>query len=277
MELPIVELNAIKHLEPWRGLCALMKRGIRIFAGYVFLEFSMTRLQNFSMIGCLASMLASATIAHAASITTLYNTGTNAAHGTLADGTLGDPHYTLVAVPPGSVTDILIRTAVGGFPADFYKPGDDALSTCIGPNSLNFPFGHFGGPNDLIDFPGTYDYRTTFDLTGLDLASAMILGNWSADNVGLDILLNGISLGDTTPADAYLTGFVPFSISSGFHAGLNTLDFLVSNAGINNSPTALRVEMSGTADLATIPEPATWLLLSVGLIGMAVSRRRAAK
>ena len=92
-------------------------------------------------------------------------------------------------------------------------------STWIGPDSTNFCCGHFGGPNDLIAFPGTYAYRTTFDLTGLDPASAMIIGNWSVDNVGLDILINGISLGITTPDDPYLgttpylTGFVPFTIS----------------------------------------------------------------
>jgi hypothetical protein len=225
------------------------------------------------MIVCLTSGLALASIAHAASITSLYNTGTNAAHGTLADGTIGDPHYALVTVPSGSVTDILIRTAVGGFPADYYQPRDDALSTWIGPDSLNFPFGHFGGPNDLIDFPGTYDYRTTFDLTGLDPASAVILGKWNVDNVGLDIRINGIGLGATVPDLQFTIGFVPFTISSGFHAGVNTLDFLVSNAGINNGPTALRVEMTGTADLAAVPEPATWLLLGVGLIAIAVACR----
>lgn len=235
----------------------------------------MTPLKIRSIIGCLGLWVIVGT-AHAAPITTLYNTGTNASHATLADGTIGDPHYALVSVPPKSVTDILVRTSIGGFPADYYQPRDDALSTWIGPDSLNFPEGHYGGPNDLIDYPGTYDYRTTFDLTGLDPASAIIRGNWSADNTGLDILINGISIGATTPIDAYLTGFTPFTVSGGFRAGVNTLDFLVNNEAFRNGPTALRVEMTGTANAAAaVPEPTTWLLLGTGLMAFAASRRSA--
>ena len=44
-----------------------------------------------------------------------------------------------------------------------------------------------------------------------------------------------------------------FSISSGFAAGLNTLDFVVNNAGSSPNPTGLRVEISGTANAAGGP------------------------
>ena len=40
---------------------------------------------------------------------------------------------------------------------------------------------------------GEYVYRTTFDLTGFDPTTAMISGIWSADDRGIDILINGTS------------------------------------------------------------------------------------
>ena len=73
--------------------------------------------------------------AHASPIT-LFNTGVNASGTPLPDGTIGDPHWSLMVVPVGSTSDIRIRTSAGGFPISPAGPwiGDDGLSAWIGPN-----------------------------------------------------------------------------------------------------------------------------------------------
>lgn len=184
------------------------------------------------------------------SITSLYNTGVDNSHTVLTDGTIGDPHYTLVSVP-SDATQIRIRTSVGGFPIGPYL-GDDTLSTWIGPNN-----------DKVLDGPvGFYDYQTTFSLIGLNAATAFIGGQWATDNEAIRIVLNG-NVVVTGPNQ--LVGFdhwTSFNISNGFVAGLNTLDFVVHNADNGGSnPTALRVEMTGSAAAAPLPTTA-W----VGLI-----------
>jgi hypothetical protein len=212
-----------------------------------------------------ASVLTAGTAAQAAPIT-LFNTGVDASGTPLADGTVGDPHYSLVAVPSGT-TDVRVRTSAGGFPIPPYF-GDDALSAWIGPN------------NDAqVDGPvGLYDYQTTFSLAGFNAATASISGGWSSDNDGVRILLNGVdTLNSPTDFSQFSAGFAAFSITSGFSAGVNTLDFIVNNGG---GPTALRVEMTGAADLAGgVPEPATWAMMLAGFGGVGAlmrSRRRVA-
>jgi PEP-CTERM motif len=191
-----------------------------------------------------------ASAAHAGSIT-IFNTGVNASGTPLLDGTVGDPHYTLFTVP-GGTTDLLVRTWVG----------DNALSAWIGPNNNAQAFGP----------PGIYDYRTTFDLTGLVPGTATLLGRWSMDDLGVDILINGVSTGNTAP-DPGFTGFFSFSINSGFVAGVNTLDFVVNNDDVEGAnPTGLRVEVSGTA--AATPEPASLVLFGAGFAGLCMFRRR---
>jgi hypothetical protein len=67
-----------------------------------------------------------------------------------------------------------------------------------------------------------------------------------------------------------------FSISSGFVAGLNTLQFTVSNVtilgGVN--PSGLVVLISGTANPIAVPEPGSMALLGVGAAGLALAYRR---
>jgi hypothetical protein len=204
------------------------------------------------------AVLALATAVNAASIP-IFNTGVNGGGTVLPDGTVGDPHYVLTAVPTGSTANIRIRTSAGGYPIPPYI-GDDSLSAWIGPNN-----------DTQVDGPvGAFDYLTTFNLAGLNPSTASLTISWSTDNGGLDVLLNGASLGQTTSPIQYGLGFSTFTVSSGFISGINTLDFLVQNDG---GPTALRVEASGIA--APTPEPGTLALLSSGVLGLfGVLRRK---
>jgi len=109
----------------------------------------------------------------------------------------------------------------------------------------------------LSDGAGTYNYRyeTTFDLTGLNPASARLAGRWSTDNGGVDIFINGISTGQANTAQ--FVAWTPFQITSGFVAGTNRIAFVVNNGGPGavpgSDPTGLRVEIWGSALLDCSP------------------------
>jgi hypothetical protein len=192
------------------------------------------------------------------------NTGVDASGSPLPDGTIGDPHYSLISVP-GGTTDIRVRTSAGGYPiVPSVYIGDDSISAWIGPNNDN-----------QLDGPiGNYDYRATFNLTGLNPATASLIGHFASDNKEISVLLNGVSESFTQSSACITLGvcyesFTPLSITSGFVAGVNTLDFIVNNAG---GPTALRVELTGTA--SPVPEPASLLLLASLVTLTATSLRR---
>lgn len=195
----------------------------------------------------------------------LYNTGVDNSGNTLPDGTTPDPHYTLTG--PGGATLTLVRTSAGGFPIPPYV-GDDSLSTWIGP----------APSHDLSGPTGSYDYKITFDLTGFNPATASITGQWTTDNQGRGILLNGANTGNSIafgsgPDNYSFDSWHSFSITSGFVAGLNTLDFLIDNVTTDcgspctTNPTAVRVEMTGnaTASIGATPLPAALPLFASGL------------
>ena len=186
----------------------------------------------------------------------IFNTGVNASGTVLADGTIGDPHYSLVAVT-GGTTDILVRTSAGGFPIGPYI-ADDSLSAWIGPN----------GDAQLDGPAGLFDYQTTFNLAGFDPLTASLTFSWATDNAGFDVLINGVSTGASIPygsdgAYSFQNWSGPITIGNGFVAGINTLDFIVQNT---SGPTALRVEISGTA--AQVPEPSSLaqLFMQFGIV-----------
>lgn len=201
----------------------------------------------------------------------VYNTGVNGSGGLLPDGAV-DPHYQLISS------------------ADPAFPGPNAVvvqsnAYPIPPWVANGPNSNWIGPRTdaaVGNLPGTYIYRTTFDLTGFSPSTAEITGIWTTDNNGLDIVLNGVTLGYTAPYGAF-TDFdathYAFTINSGFVSGINTLDFVVNNGQVGPgdntpNPTGLRVELSGEADL--VPEPATSGLVGLGLLTAGLLRRRLA-
>ena len=188
---------------------------------------------------------------------TLFNTGVDAS-GTPQANNAAELHFSLITVP-GGTTAVRVATSANGYPVGPWV-GDNGTSAWIGPNSDST----LSGPI------GNYDFRTTFSLAGLDPASAAIMGSWSTDNQGLDIRVNGVSTGSTA---ADYGSFYNFSLTGGFVSGINTLDFIVHNAG---GPTGLRVEMTGTADSTDVPEPASIAILGAGLVGLLVTGRKRA-
>jgi hypothetical protein len=197
------------------------------------------------------------TAAHANNIA-IFNTGVDSSGIPLPDGTIGDSHYALVGVPSGTTT-LAVRTSAGGYPIPPWL-GDDSLSAWIGPN----------GDQVLTGPTGNYDYQTTFDLTGLDPTTAVLNGLWASDDHGTDILINGVSTGFFNGGG--FGSFDPFTITGGFVAGINTLDFLTNNI---TGPTSLRTEITGSASPS--PEPSSLWLLGAGLLGLGSIRRRRLK
>ncbi len=202
--------------------------------------------------------------AAATTIPGLFNTGV-LNDNSLASGASVDMHYALtVSADPSSTA--FVTSAI---PSPDFWIANGPNSQWIAPDS-NQNFSGFG------DSPGNYLYRLTFDLTGFIPTTTSISGQWAVDNIGQDIVINGVSTGNFI-SSVLPIGFNPFTINVGFVEGLNTLDFLVLNApnetGIN--PTGLRVEyLSATA--SPVPAPAAvWLLGSglLALIGTARGRR----
>lgn len=155
----------------------------------------------------------------------LYNTGVNN-DGTLASPGTNDLHWTLIQS------------------ADKKYPGPDLpiLTPLPGSYASNGPNSQYIGPrvSGAVN-SGTYKYRISFDLTGLNPTSAIIRGVWSSDNATNDIYLNGVSTGYNSSTTISKQPASQFSLSGPFLAGVNTLDFIVRNG---DGPCSLRVEFT---------------------------------
>lgn len=185
----------------------------------------------------------------------LFNTGVDANGDALAAGA-DDPHYTLTMNPNGA--DNIPAVVQSGIPSPPWV-ANNAFSQWVGPveNTQN------------IDTGGTFEYTLTFDLTGLDPATASINGDWASDNPSGDILINGMPTGLANTGFGSLTNF---EITSGFQSGVNTLTFQFANGDAPGDFTGLRVDnLVGFA--VPVPEPAT-ATLALSSLGLLIGRRR---
>jgi hypothetical protein len=190
-------------------------------------------------------------------ITNLFNTGVDAGGTKIVAGntTTNDLHYT-------STNPVFI---VSSLPSVWVK---STASNYIAPDGTD--------GSSFLGGVYTLTYNTAFTLpANVDLTSVNIVGRWSTDNTGNDILINGTPTGLTSPGFASFTGFtLP---TSAFHAGTNTLGFTWSNSG---GPGGLDVEFT-TATFRTLPpgtpEPGVTAMLAglgVSLVGITRRRRR---
>jgi hypothetical protein len=156
----------------------------------------------------------------------LYNTGVDNSRNALGDSVV-DPHYTLTSSPSGTVTPA-VTTPSTSIAKTWVA--NSTTSRWIGPNTAS-----------AVGPIGEYTYKTTFTLPSFSAAS--IVGTLSVDDQIIDILINGVSAGNSVPFGSW-TAVSKFSISSGFVVGLNTIEFKLNTIG---GPTGLRVDsITGT-------------------------------
>lgn len=132
-------------------------------------------------------------------------------------------------------------------------------------------------------------FRQSFTLTKAEASSLQLTFQWAADDSGRGnwvqgtwipkwslnslvqtALVDGIWDATTTwPGPTYSLG--PAVTISGFVEGINTMYFWVQGNGITDGMSLMNAQFSNR----DIPEPATFGLLGLGLLGVTMSRRRA--
>ncbi|MBY0514255.1 MAG: hypothetical protein K2P78_10135, partial [Gemmataceae bacterium] len=136
----------------------------------------------------------------------LFDTARDSSNNPLPGGAV-DSHYTIPVNPNGGTTA--------------YSNGGTGVTPTATPGGLAAP--------------GNYTYRTTFDLRGLNPSTTTLTltGFYSSDDNTQSFALNG----NTFLSPNNNGGSI--STSTGFVAGVNTLDVVVNNQNIGNNPTTL--------------------------------------
>lgn len=204
-------------------------------------------LSSLKVAATAAAIALAPAVMHAQAFSGLFNTGVDGAGVKLTPGST-DTHY--------KVVENGLAQAFAMTPHSSYATSPTA--------------GYIWQTSDGTPLNVTRTFRTTFTLnSGYDPATAMLFGKWSTDNYGLDIVLNGVSTGITSPD---FLAFRSFQINSGFVAGLNTLDFVVQDVGVISGLSVS--DLGGTATTTVTPEPSAVALMTAGLVAVGVVARR---
>jgi len=199
----------------------------------VFLRMRLHRNARQALLGLSALLMSTA--AWADPIPGLYNTGLSASGERLPGNGETDAHYQVNG-----------HAAITYYNGAYYPTNDSQWIGETANGSYTAPF---------VDGKARIYYTLSFDLTGLNPATARITGSWGVDNYGV-AYINGQAFSTNSIGFSSPTAF---SITSGFKPGLNTITFMVEDYG---APAAFVVSgISGTADKST---PPAWTAGSYG-------------
>jgi len=231
----------------------------------------MSLLKKCFAMGTIALVMSMSTAVEASPIPGLFNTGVDSSGVPLAAG-VADLNWEVIAF-----TDLGGTSLPGSIPVDPFVPttppapwlADSADANGDVPSNSRWLSTNTSGQNIPAGF---ISFETTFDLSAFDASSANISGSFASDNTVSDVLVNGISTGDS--GSNFLT-WVPFSIDAALlNSGLNSIVFVSNNQGQTVSPSGLRVDFNNPQATLLIPEPSSFALTSLCMMGLAGLRRR---
>ena len=184
-----------------------------------------------------------------------YNTGVDDNNQQLSGGS-HDPHYQMRQVSAGAYTGnpnwtnaVAMDTSITW--GSWIKPADARWIYVADASNLGQDW-------------GTYEFKTTFNLTGYDPSSAVLAGQWALDQYGT-IYLNGNPVA-SLPDGNWDNNLTSFSMTSGFLPGTNILTFtvrfpdggdgmIVSGASLTASP-LLELSITASTQQFTVAWPA---------------------
>ena len=188
---------------------------------------------------------------------TIFNTGAatpGPAPALLPDGSTDTPPYSITSGPIVQPYPAPSYVAIGTDSLPYIHNSDSLASKWISPTQTN--------DVNTVSPIGVYTYITTF-LLPPGFSGAELAGRWLSDN-GATMSLNGTLVSTIPDTNAAFQVWTPFTITSNFQVGLNTLEFDVTN---DFGPTALRVEFTN-AVFSTPDTGSTLGLLVAALIGL---------
>ncbi len=165
----------------------------------------------------------------------LFNTGLDAAGAPVADGG-NDAHYLLSYGAQGTPGMAAIVTL--NHPAWLANDSASKWISVVNPGTTSINGGGYG-------------YKTTFSLAGFVPSTAQLNFSVAIDNALTNVFLNGVAAGSAFAGFASFSS--PFTLSSGFVSGTNTLEFGTENQGAG--PGAFRATVSATAYTANTNSP----------------------
>lgn len=180
-----------------------------------------------------------------------------------------------------------VATNVDGVDGQLSSFNTSDFSTAVAVSGRpDFIANNTSGTNGSMGTWTFFVFRQTFDLTGYDAATADLRFQWAADDSGEiyawrgswipKFSLNGGEFinypGSPIPTYGYSS---MVDLSSGFVSGLNTIDFYVEGNGVTDGFALLTSSFTASESQPNpVPEPGTILLLSLGMLTLAVYGKR---